>query len=188
MNKPVGYLVSVVVALAMVAFAPMPSAQAGGAPFGDPDSVAYAAKLWSALKEAKLVGSDRILSKPYTGQHPHGAVLTNLESKLTVGDDTGPVIVKSNFGGKGVSINAVSQDPDKYLGAVTVMYQRAGYDPDNNDWFWAKYLPDGSLDKNPKGMKLAGRVAKVNPPAGCIACHKSAPGGDMVFTNDRYKK
>ena len=81
----------------------------------------------------------------------------------------------------------VAKDPNKYLGAFTVMYKRPGYDPDNSDWFWAKYLPDGSLDKNPKGMQLAGRVAKVDPPAGCIGCHSAAPGGDMVFTSDRIK-
>ena len=49
----------------------------------------------------------------------------------------------------------------KHLGAVTVMFRReAGYDAQNKNWFWAKYLPDGSLDKNPNGMQLAGRVAK----------------------------
>ena len=63
------------------------------------------------------------------------------------------------------------------------MLKRPGYDPDNKDWFWAKYLPDGSLDKNPAGMQLAGMVAKGKP-AGCIACHTAAPGGDMVFTSD----
>ncbi|MCB1809044.1 MAG: hypothetical protein KDJ99_28985, partial [Candidatus Competibacteraceae bacterium] len=61
------------------------------------------------------------------------------------------------------------------------MYQRPGYDPDNNDWFWARYLPDGSLDKNAEGIALAGRVAKADPPGGCIACHTAAPGGDLVF-------
>jgi hypothetical protein len=63
------------------------------------------------------------------------------------------------------------------------MYQReAGYDADNQNWFWAKYKPDGSLHKNPKGMQLAGRVAKGKP-KGCISCHKVAPGGDYIFTN-----
>ena len=54
------------------------------------------------------------------------------------------------------------------------------YDPDNQNWFWAKYLPNGSLDKNPKGMQLAGRVAK-GADAGCIACHAGADGGDYMF-------
>ena len=155
-------------------------------PFGGPSDTDYAASLWQALVAANLAGPNAVSTKPYQGQHPHGAVLTNVEASLTLNGNTGPVIVKSNFGGDGVSINAVNTNPSKYLGAVTVMYKRAGYDPDNSDWFWAKYLPDGSLDKNPKGMQLAGRVAKVDPPAGCIGCHSAAPGGDMVFTNNRY--
>ncbi len=46
-----------------------------------------------------------------------------------------------------------------------------------------KYLPDGALDKNPKGMSLAGRVGK-GADAGCIACHLGAGGEDYVFTTD----
>ncbi|MCB1809986.1 MAG: cytochrome P460 family protein [Candidatus Competibacteraceae bacterium] len=156
-------------------------------PFGGPDSVAYAGDLWQALQSARLVGPGAIETKAYPGQHPHGAVLQNVDGMLTVNGVTSPVIVKNNYGGEGVSVENVTRNPSQYLAAVTVMYKRPGYDPDNNDWFWAKYLPDGSLDKNPKGMALAGRVAKVDPPGGCIACHSAAPGGDMVFTHDRFK-
>lgn len=62
--------------------------------------------------------------------------------------------------------------------------REAGYDSDNNDWFWAKYKPNGKLHANPKGMLLAGRVAK-GMKAGCIACHKSASGSDMVFVHNK---
>ncbi len=154
------------------------------APFGGEDSVAYAGKLWTAMSDAKLAGSDAIYSNPYKGQHPHGAVLDTIESKLKVSGHTGKIIVKRNYGGEGVSNAAVANNRAKYLKAVTVMYKReAGYDSDNRDWFWAKYLPDGTLDKNPTGMQLAGRVAKGKP-KGCIACHKGAPGGDMLFLHD----
>ncbi len=79
----------------------------------------------------------------------------------------------------------MANDPHKYLKAITVMFKRErGYDADNRNWFWAKFKPDGSLDKNPKGVALAGRVMK-GANKGCIACHKSAPGGDMVFNFDR---
>ena len=155
-------------------------------PFSDLASVAYAGQLWPALEASHLVGASALHSRSYNGVHPHGAILTNVESTLTIAGNTGPVIVKNNFGGEGATINSVSADPEKHLKAITVMYKRAGYDPDNKDWFWAKYLPDGSLDKNPKGLQLAGRVAK-GAKAGCIACHTAAPGGDLVFTNDRYK-
>lgn len=158
------------------------------APFGTDEDIAYAEKLWQALVEAELAGDGAIRAVPYEGQHPHGAVLQTLElAKFTVDDNTGPVIVKRNYGGEGVSKEAVANDPDKYLGAVTVMYQREGYDPDNHNWFWVKYTPDGGLEKNPKGMPLAGRVAK-GMDAGCIACHSTAPGEDLVFNHDRYVK
>jgi len=62
-----------------------------------------------------------------------------------------------------------------------------GYDPDDKDWFWVKYAPDGTVLTNPKGMKLAGRVAK-GMDKGCIACHAGAPGGDMVFNHDKFSK
>ena len=57
------------------------------------------------------------------------------------------------------------------------------YDAENADWFWVKYKADGSLDVNPKGALLAGRVVKGGD-KGCIACHKGA-GPDMLFTRDR---
>ena len=61
------------------------------------------------------------------------------------------------------------------------MYKRPGYDPENQDWFWVKYLPDGALDKNPAGMSLAGRVAK-GADQGCIACHSGEE--DYLFTTN----
>ncbi len=155
------------------------------APFGGQQDITYAASLWQALVAANLAGPDAVESAPYTGQHPHGAILQNIEGTVTIGPDTGVVIVKRNYGGEGVSIESVASDSAKYLKAVTVMFKREGYDPDNQDWFWVKYKPDGSLHTNPKGMSLAGRVAKMNPPKGCIACHAAAPGGDYVFTHDR---
>ncbi len=162
------------------------TAAIGAPPFGDPASTEYSQKLWRSLVAANLAGPKAIMSKAYKGQHPHGAVLDTIEGKVTVGGHTGAVIVKRNYGGKDVTIAKVADNPAKYLGAVTVMYKReAGYDADNRDWFWAKYKPDGSLHTNPKGMKLAGRVAKGKP-KGCIACHQAAPGGDMVYNHDRF--
>lgn len=155
-------------------------------PFGGEDDVAYSQALWSALLSANLAGSDAVQGTPYEGQHPHGAVLQTQDATLDVYGHTGEVIVKRNYGGEGVSTDSVADDPGAFLKSVTVMYRReSGYDPDNENWFWAKYKPDGSLDTNPKGMQLAGRVAK-GADKGCIACHSGAPGGDYVFNNDRF--
>ncbi len=157
------------------------------APFGEKDDIAYSKKLWQALDSANLVGRDAIMSTPYTGQHPHGAILDTLDAKVTVQGKSNVVIIKRNYGGPEVSKAKVANNPAKYLKAVTVMYKRDGFDPEDKDWFWVKYKPNGDLHTNSKGMKLAGKVAKGKP-KGCIACHTAAPGGDMVFNHDRYAK
>ena len=154
-------------------------------PFGDKDSVAYSKSLWSSLEKAGLAGASAKALKPYKGQKPHGAILETTTSEVSVGGHKGTVVVKRNYGGPGVSTDAVSKDRGKFIKAVTVMFKReAGYDKDNKDWFWVKYKPDGSLHTNPKGMMLAGRVAK-GMDKGCIACHAGAAGGDYLFTNDK---
>ena len=153
------------------------------APFGTDADADYAEQVWSAMEEMNLAGDGMVRTFPYEGVAPHGMMLETLYTKATVDGHTGDLIIKRNYGPEGVSKEAVLSDPDKHLGAVTVMFRReAGFDPDNADWFWVKYLPDGSLDKNPKGMRLAGRVAK-GADQGCIACHSGA-GPDMVFTSD----
>ena len=155
------------------------------APFGGPNSVSYAKALWTELENARLVGDNAIHSHFYEGIEPHGFVLEVYDADLTVAEHTGRVVVKRNYGPEGVSVEEVSNDPGGHLAAVTVMFRReAGYDEDNKNWFWAKYLPNGDLDKNPKDMQLAGRVAK-GADVGCIACHSAAPGEDFLFVTDR---
>ena len=80
--------------------------------------------------------------------------------------------------------DTVIGDPGGSLVSVTAMFQRdAGYDEENQNWYWVKYLPDASLDRNPAGMQLAGRVGK-GADEGCIACHADAGGDDYLFTTD----
>ena len=82
-------------------------------------------------------------------------------------------IVKKNFGGEDVSVEKVWANGRQYLKAVTVMFQReAGYDPGNDNWFWVKYAPDGSL-------QAFGKVE------GCISCHSEAPGNDYIYSYNR---
>lgn len=148
------------------------------APFGNPDDVTYAKALWDKMNKSGLNKTPATL---YIGGPPHGKVREVLEGNI----NGKRVIVKRNYGGKDVSVKTVTGNRSKYLKAITVMAKReAGYDSDNNDWFWAKYKPNGKLHANPKGMLLAGRVAK-GMKAGCIACHKSASGSDMVFVHNK---
>lgn len=148
------------------------------APFGNPDDVAYASTLWDEMNKS---GLNKMPATLYVGGPPHGKVREVLEGKI----NGKRVIVKRNYGGKGVSVKTVAANRSKYLKAITVMAKReAGYDSDNKDWFWAKYKPNGELHANPKGMLLAGRVAK-GMKVGCIACHKSASGNDLVFIHNK---
>ena len=151
--------------------------------FGTDADAAYAAKIWAQMEAINLAGDGMIRTYPYEGTPPHGKMLETFYTTATVDGHTGDLVVKRNYGPEGVTDDQVLSEPGKHLGAVTVMFRReAGYDADNADWFWVKYLPDGSLDKNPMGMRLAGRVAK-GMDAGCIACHAGA-GKDMLFTTD----
>ncbi len=153
-------------------------------PFGTNEDVEYSKRLWQVLVKEKLVGPDAIKTVPYKGQPPHGAVLETLVSTVTVNGNTGPAYVKANYGGKDITRSKVANNRQMYLKAVTVIFKREkGYDSDNKDWYWVKYTPDGGLHKNPKGMRLAGRVAK-GMEKGCIACHKKAGGGDYLYNND----
>lgn len=147
----------------------------------DDGAVKYSKDLWGALEKAGLAGKSAKADAPYKGQAPHGAVLETIHSEVSVGSQKGKVVVKRNYGGEGVSIDAVSKDRGKFLKAVTVMFKReSGYDKDNGDWFWVKYKPDGSLHTNPKGMMLAGRVMK-GADKGCIACHSAVKDKDYLF-------
>jgi len=159
-------------------------AAAQGMPFGTDADAAYAAKIWAQMEEMNLAGEGMIRSAPYDGTPPHGKMLETFYTSATVDGHTGDLVVKRNFGPEGVTKDQVLSEPGKHLGAVTVMFRRdKGFDPEDKDWFWVKFLPDGSLDKNAKGMRLAGKVAK-GMDAGCIACHSTAPGDDMLFTTD----
>lgn len=148
--------------------------------FGSMDDQGFARSLWSALEAQRLVGEDALSSKPYAGTDPHGSILVTLEGDLEVDGQRGAVLVKHNYMGDGITLESVGNDPEKGLMATTVMFKRAGFDSEQN-WFWVKYLPDGSVDKTPDGMSMAGNVGM------CVSCHEEAQGGDLVFLNDRHR-
>lgn len=174
----------VVIALAMLAL-PAGSAEEEmemAMPFGGEADVEFAKALWEAMDGYH---DWQLTSAHYEGASPHGMIVKIYYSIVTVDEKPYHVIVKDNFGGDGATLEAVAESPGEYLMAVTVMVQReAGYDPDNNDWFWVKYGADGSIDKNDMGMAMAGRVAK-GMAMGCIACHEKAGAGDYLFVNDQ---
>ncbi|HHT9132905.1 MAG TPA: cytochrome P460 family protein [Candidatus Tripitaka californicus] len=103
----------------------------------------------------------------YKGTMPHGALLTlyvdnkalkAVNEKLGVMPN-GAMLVKENY------------MPDQMLGAITVMYKVAGYNPEAGNWFWAKYSPTGEI------------MAEGKAPM-CIECHETKKANDYLMTGD----
>ena len=137
---------------------------------GQPDTTGAA--VWQYLQSQDHETNWQIWpekGKLYTGQEPHGMLLTTYlndiaYSALTNGAGQfppGAIIVKENY------------MPDSTLAAVTTMYKVRGYNPGAANWFWVKHLPDGSVDG---GGMAQGRVE------GCIGCHAAQRDNDYVYT------
>ena len=150
------------------------------APFGDEASVAHAERVYDEALAADLVGDNAVRSYPYEGREPHGMVLEQIETRLTV--DDGIFIVESNYVAEGLTVDDVlGGERAEHLVATTMMFQReAGYAPDSDNWYWAKFLPNGELDGTPNDLPLAGRVQ------GCIGRLVQADGGDCVYLHGRF--
>ena len=159
------------------------------APMGDVDDVLFSNKLWDALEKEGVVGADSI-SGPFfiSAAPPHGWISDRFYGTLTIDGRRSQFLVKKNYAEEKIPIKQVENDRQRYLHSIAVMFQREpGYDPDNQNWFWAKY-------KNEKGtlattnnflakVPIAGRVEKGKS-VGCIYCHSSAGGSDYVFYPD----
>ncbi len=153
-------------------------------PFGSDADQTYAGAIWDDMVARDFAGDGLVISYPYPGTDPHGFLLETFYTQATINGHTGALIIKRNYGPLDVSEDEVIADPKGHLGAITIMFEReAGYDDATQNWFYAKYLPDGSLDVNPMGVSLAGLVGK-DADAGCIACHQNAGGDDFIFTTD----
>lgn len=133
-------------------------------------------RLWNYLQSAKYGHWAALPGKPagtYAGESPHGAQVKLYASRGAVADPlglpNGTILVKENY--------AADQ---KTLMAITVMYRAQGFDPEHNDWFWAKYEPNGRVSRM-NNMSVAGRIGM------CIECHSSAGGHDFVFANDESR-
>lgn len=98
------------------------------------------------------------------GRAPHGALHKVFVNDLALHSSKPPVA----YGSIAVKENYTAQ---KKLAAITVMYKLKGFDPDNGDWYWAKYTPDGKAEKfgNPKG---------------CVGCHATRAKNDYILVHE----
>lgn len=129
------------------------------------------AAVWSHLQEesyrdnwALWPGTEEL----YAGTEPHGMLLTTYTNEtareaLAGGTDAGDlpfgsIVVKENY------------MPDSTYAAATVMYRVEDYNPDHDDWLFAKY-------NGPQGdVEAFGRAV------GCQACHQNAETGYIYTT------
>ncbi len=133
---------------------------------GSPDVAANGAALWEYVKSAdyKTWKMWPGTSAFYQGQLPHGAWLTTyvnepafnaIEAKAGSLPD-GSIVVMENYSSA------------KELTALTMIYKVKGYNPEGDDWFWARYLPDGKIDSE-------GKVSL------CMVCHGMAKNNDYIM-------
>jgi len=152
------------------------SSGGGGPPFGSDEDVMMAAQLWTDIQGWDQWGQIPGLEGVVPSEAPHEAFAEIFINDVAAGDPTypdGSILLKEN----------VSDEAGESITAITVMMRVDGFEPMAGDWFWAKYLPDGTLDMNPDGVPLAGRVG-LGGEMGCIPCHGMATGGDFVYSND----
>ncbi len=139
------------------------------------DDAAYAEQLWGEIKNYEDWPVPEGFEGWQDGISPHGKYLRYYINDIAKEDlnRDGAVIVKENY---------MEKSPNM-LAAVTIMQKRIGYDPENKDWFYVKYAPDGKVMTDEKGRKIAGAVGK-GMDEGCVPCHKTAGGGDYLFMTD----
>lgn len=99
------------------------------------------------------------------GRAPHGPFHINYVNDILLKATKTPV----PYGSIQVKDNYMKDKTT--LAAVTVMYKVKGFNPDDGDWFWVKYSPDGKADK-------AGKVK------GCISCHGTRARNDFILVHD----
>ncbi len=172
----VATLAAIVAALSCTALATAADDTRGA---GTAEDDAYAAKLWSYMKANGLTGDGRIRSFPFVGSRPHGSIQELIVTDAVIDGRRGRLLVKHNYGAEGALTpkSVYAAGPDKNNEPLAIMFQREeGYDPGNNDWFWAEYNPDGSVF-NYQGDNLSGRAPL------CIGCHASLGGKDREILN-----
>ncbi len=132
---------------------------------GTPEDQEEAGSLWDKMSGYREWSQFSGHEGMQPGKSPHGKFIQTFLNPAGASDPAAPgygtIIVKENFS---------SNDPGS-LKALTVMQRIEGYDPENEDWFWARYTPDGELTHS-------GQVAS------CADCHFDAGGDDYVFLND----
>lgn len=98
------------------------------------------------------------------GRAPHGRLHKVYVNDRALNSSRPPV----QYGSIEVKEN---YDNSMNLKAITVMYKVHDYNPDDGDWFWVKYMPDGTAETSGK-------------PDGCIGCHGTRANNDFILVHE----
>jgi hypothetical protein len=168
---------------ALLTCSALPTAADDANPAGTPADDAYAAKLWSFMEANGLIGEGRVRSFPFVGSRPHGSIQEFIATEAVIDGHRGRLLIKHNFGANEALTpkSVYAANPDENSEPLAIMFQREeGYDPGNNNWFWAEYTADGSV-LNFEGSNLSGRAPL------CIGCHTARGGVDREILNGSSK-
>jgi hypothetical protein len=101
--------------------------------------------------------------KLYKGKEPHGSLLT------TYVNETAHRSARKNRNDRRGNYRKENYTSDKKTGGSYVMYKIKGYNPANNDWFWARFASDGKTEASGKADA-------------CIKCHINKKENDYIFS------
>ncbi len=135
------------------------------ASLGSPKDQQSASLLWQKIDGHRQWGFFDSHVGIEDGHGPHGKFVATFLSASAHANQAKPpfgsILVKENY----------TKNDASALDSFTVMQRIEGYDPENGDWFWARFTPAGKLTHS-------GKVAM------CFDCHFDADGDDFVFLND----
>lgn len=119
---------------------------------------------WKVLQRDKSEGD---------ADNPHGTLTPTYANKVAADDPQnlpiGSVLVREDY-----------DDKRKRL-SISVMYRVKAYDKDHGNWYWLKYLENGTVARGKDNKPISGKVAS------CRECHAKAGDNDFVFSNDTAK-
>jgi hypothetical protein len=133
-----------------------------------PKVPASGAALWDFLKKEEYEKNWKIwpgTAAFHHGTQPHGILLTTYVNPIALK----AIAAKKGMLPYGSIIVTENYSTEKWLESLTVMYKIKGYNPGDNDWFWAKYGPEGTIAAE----------GKLNS---CEDCHYQKKSNDYIWT------
>lgn len=162
----------------------LPAATANNAGYGAAGDVARAEMLWPLLEARGLVGADPVQTQLVLAREPVGQLIETLGARLSIEGEERLAFVKRVYA-SGVSPAEIDADRLGLLvHTVAMIRAERGYNAQADDWFFVRYGPEGAILTDQNGVPEAGRLHGQSD-IGCMACHRTAPGDDFLFTTDR---